>query len=284
MSDPRLTRPLVDEHAFDARYFGHSFHRPYGRDSEWLGFFDKIAERIASDIQPHTVLDAGCALGLLVETLRLRGIDARGLDVSDYAISHVHDSIKEFCRRGSVTETIGERYDLIVSIEVLEHMAPDAADAAIANFCAHSDDILFSSSPFDFGEATHVNVRPPEHWALQFARYGFFRDVDFDASFITSWAVRYRKRIEPVSRIVSEYERALSRLLIERNDLRAKALAVRTEINGMLEREGAMLEGEGALRERLAQAIDTIEHMERSLFWRARRPWAWLSRQKTRSK
>ena len=64
--------------AFDAHYFAHGCGRPYRRDDEWLAFFDGIAERIVTDIAPRSVLDAGCAFGLLVETLRRRGGGAGG--------------------------------------------------------------------------------------------------------------------------------------------------------------------------------------------------------------
>jgi len=52
-------------------------------------------------------------------------------------------------------------------------------DQAIANLCQASDDILFSSTPDDYREFTHVNVQPPEYWAERFALNGFVRDIDF---------------------------------------------------------------------------------------------------------
>ena len=116
----------------------------------------------------------------------------------------VHESIRPFCRQGSIADPIEERFDLIVSIEVLEHMPIREAETAIQNFCASTDDVLFSSSPFDFREPTHVNVHGPEYWAEQFARHQFYRDVDFDASFITPWAARFRRRSEPFHRIVHD--------------------------------------------------------------------------------
>jgi SAM-dependent methyltransferase len=272
LSDVRALNALVNAQVFNASYYAHSFGRPYQRDREWLAFFDAIAQRIASEIQPQSVLDAGCALGLLVETLRLRGVDAFGVDLSSYAIDHVHEPFKPFCRCASVTEPLATRYDLIVSIEVVEHMPPAEADAAIANFCAHTNDVLFSSSPLHFGEPSHLNVRPPEYWASQFARYGFYRDVDFDASFVTAWAVRFRQRGESVTRLAADYERALARLSMERSEVRAKVLALQTAL-------AQMAEAKERFAQLLAQSTNTIEHMERSFFWRARKPWAWLTRQ-----
>jgi hypothetical protein len=105
-----------------------------------------------------------------------------------------------------------------------------AAEAAIANFCRHSGDVLFSSSPFDYKEPTHVNVHPPEYWAAEFARHGFYRDIDFDASYITPWAARFRRSAEPLHRIVRNYERRFWELTVERNDTRAYSMDVQQKL------------------------------------------------------
>ncbi len=212
---------------FNASYYALGCGAPYRRDEAWLGFFGGVAERIVAEIGPGTALDAGCALGLLVEQLRARGVDAEGVDISEFAVASAHESVREHVRVGSVAAPFGRRYDLIVCIEVLEHMPKAEAEAAVANFCAHSDDVLFSSSPLDYKEATHFNVNPPEYWAALFARHGLFRDVDFDAAFITPWAVRFRRSGAPVQRVVRDYERRLWELRRENDDLRAGAVEQR---------------------------------------------------------
>jgi hypothetical protein len=244
-----------DASSFGAEYYATSCGKPYCRNAEWLGFFGGIADRIVSELNPRHVLDAGCALGLLVETLRARGVDASGIDLSSYAIANAAPDVRPFLREGSVAMELDRFYDLIVSIEVLEHMPSDEAVRAVENFCRHTDDVLFSSSPLDFSEATHVNVRPPEDWAAEFARHGFFRDVDFDASFITPWAVRFRRRNDPLHRIVADYERRFAPIVREAGELRRQLLHV----------EHTTVE--------LSIARDRIHHMERSAFWKARERW-----------
>src|ERR1700730_6091946 len=90
--------------SYDAFYFAHSCGRPYQRDEVWLTFFASIAERIASDINPTTVLDAGCAMGFLVEALRDRDVEAVGVDISEYAIENVRADVRPYCWTGSVTD------------------------------------------------------------------------------------------------------------------------------------------------------------------------------------
>lgn len=210
--------------------FGAEYYRtqcgdiPYQRNEAWLEFFDIVAERIISDIQPKTVLDAGCAFGILVERLRARGIEAWGIDISEYAIGKVAPEMQKYCRVGSILDPLPQQYDLIVSIEVVEHMPDGDSKRAIENICAYSNDILISTTPYDYKEPTHFNVQPPDYWARQFARQSFFRDLDFDASFISPWAARYRRHVGPVPEIIQAYERTLWRMKNELNELRGSII------------------------------------------------------------
>ncbi len=225
-----MTLPRNDARFYDAYYYQHGCGEPYARTPAWLDMFNHLAGKIVAEIGPASVLDAGCAMGFLVEALRDRGVEAFGIDLSVYAISQVRPDMQPFCRVGSVTQPFERRYDLIVCIEVLEHMPAADAEQAIANFCQTADDILFSSTPNDYGEPTHFNVQPPEVWAELFARHGFVRDVDFDASFLTPWAVRFRRNREPWHRVVRGFERRFWQLWKENLDLRALSVELRDQL------------------------------------------------------
>ena len=258
---------------FNAWYYQTGCGSPYQRDDRWINLFSKFAERIVAEIGPRSVMDAGCAFGMLVEQLRARGIEAEGIDISGYAIAQAHESVRPYVRVASVTEPFGRRYDLIVCIEVLEHMPRHEAEAAIANMCAWSDDILFSSSPYDHKEATHMNVNPPEYWADRFARHGFFRDIDFDASFLTPWAVRFRRRDEPLHRIVRDYERRfwelwyanqqLRELARDQRDRLAQAVAIREEAERLAEERHAYAT---RLESELTRKNAHIQHLENLIY------------------
>jgi hypothetical protein len=112
----------------------------------------------------------------------------------------------------------------------LEHLPQSDAERAIAYFCQASDDILFSSTPLDYREVTHFNVQPIEYWTYQFALHGFVRDVDFDASFITPWAVRFRRNREPWPRVLQDYERRFWLLWKENSDLRRLTMEMRQQL------------------------------------------------------
>ena len=215
---------------YNADYYEHSCGQPYRHDAVWLQFFGFVADHIARDIHPSTVFDAGCAMGFLVECLRQRGIEAWGVDISEYAIQNVQPEIRPYCRMGSILDPLPQRYDLIVCIEIVEHLAASESEHAIRNLCSYTDDILFSSTPFDFTEPTHVNVQPPEYWVELFTRSGFFHDLDFDASFISNWAMRFRKKPAPLAQLVSTYERRLWQLTFENRSLHETIEKQRNEL------------------------------------------------------
>jgi SAM-dependent methyltransferase len=236
---------------YDQTYFAQGCGRPYQRDEYWLTWFSRIADRIVREIGPRTVLDAGCAMGFLVEALRDRGVEAFGLDVSEYALDQVRADIKPYCTRGSIMATLPRRYDLIVCVEVLEHLSADDAGTAAANLCGHTDDLLFSSTSSDYTEATHVNVRPPEYWAELFARQEFFRDVDYDASYVAGWAVRLRRARDPLARQIGNYERLIVRRRDENSSLRELASEHRqkiAELEAEIERLRRQRDAEAALK------------------------------------
>jgi O-antigen biosynthesis protein len=206
---------LVDVTAdfYDADYYGVSYDQggvPYRREEEvWVDFFEGIAQSITSTLQPASCLDAGCAIGILVEALRARGVDARGFDLSPWAIKQIPAHLQPFCWVGSVTEEIEGHYDLITCIEVLEHLPPWLAEAAVANLCRHAGAVLFSSTPDDFVEPTHLNVEPGGYWANLFLRHGFVRDLDYDASYLAPHAMLFRPGEADTETLVVDYERAL---------------------------------------------------------------------------
>ena len=112
------------ERLYGAQYYAHYWGGggPYERNDQWLQFFGDVADGLIRDFHPTSVLDAGCALGFLVEALRKRGVDADGFDISEFAISEVDESIAPYCRVATLTDPIDRRYDLITCIEVLEHL------------------------------------------------------------------------------------------------------------------------------------------------------------------
>jgi hypothetical protein len=215
MRKSRMITPASNASGNSDQQFGEEYYRshlgpePYGRDNPGLmNFFATVADQVIRSLQPRTILDAGCAMGLLVEAFWDRGITATGFDISDYAIANVRRDIQPYCRVASVVQPIEGTYDVVTCIEVLEHLPEADAIAGITNIARATNTILFSSSPIDVTEPTHINVRQPIWWLEEFRKVGFGPDLVFDAGFISPHAMLLRKRAEPfpwdVLRLFSE--------------------------------------------------------------------------------
>lgn len=215
----------------------------------WEAFFARIAKEIVDRLNPHNVLDAGCAMGFLVKALRDRGALAEGFDTSTWAIAQVPVELRQFCHVGSVTDELSRDFDLITCIEVLEHVSSKDAGIAIGNFCEHARSVLFSSTPEHFDELTHINVRSPDYWAGKFCEHGFFRDFDFDASFVAPHAVLYRP-VQHLSQVVRGYERwsweaqrELHGVRAHRDQLHSEVIGARQELAALMSTKTFRLSG-----------------------------------------
>lgn len=198
-------------------YFFNEFYEKEGggnymNKEVWHPHFENIAEKIIANFSPKTVLDAGCACGYLVEALRNRGVEAYGVDISNYAIEHVSPEIKEFCCVHNIADPLPsyfpQKYDLVVTIEVLEHLYEEDGKQAITNLCSYSDKIIFTSTPDDISDQSHVNVQKAEYWCRIFAQNSFYRNLFQAMDWICPWAMFFEKRTD-VPNLINEYERKL---------------------------------------------------------------------------
>ncbi len=171
--------------------------KDYVHNQGMITLFRNIAKILVHQFHPGTVLDAGCACGHLVAALHELGVDAWGVDISEYAISQVRPDVKEKCFQGSLTDLplpqLPRRFDLVTNIEILEHMPAEDAKRSIRAMCQLSDTILFSSTPLDKEEKTHVNVQPLEYWAELFAGEGFFPDFTIAGKVFNVQSLVFRK-------------------------------------------------------------------------------------------
>ena len=145
---------IMDSEFNENYYLNFCGSHDYINNSAFAKLFKTIAAYIKEKLNPWTVLDAGCACGHLVAALRDLGVEAYGVDTSEYAISQVRGDIKPYCAVSSLTSELPEnfagKYDLVTNIEVLEHMYEKDSLKSLDLLCRYSDMILFSSSPDDF--------------------------------------------------------------------------------------------------------------------------------------
>ena len=91
--------------------------------------------RARAPLTGRRALDVGCGAGLLTEPLARLGAAATGIDAApeNIAIARAHADPQGLAidyRAGGIEAIAGETFDLVVSMEVVEHVADPAAFAA----------------------------------------------------------------------------------------------------------------------------------------------------------
>jgi SAM-dependent methyltransferase len=122
-----------------------------------------------------SVLDVGCGDGRWLRQCAALGVetcigvdgpwtDKRRLLVSTDSIA-IHNLVGRF--------DLHRRFDLAVSLEVAEHIAPEHSEQFIANLVAHSDWVLFGAAIPYQGGFRHINERWQSYWAGIFDGHGY---------------------------------------------------------------------------------------------------------------
>lgn len=149
-------------------------------------FFDYMTESAARSaarmvplvvelLHPKSVIDVGCGTGAWVEAFVREGIeDVWGADgewVDAAALLFPGDRFIS----ADLTRplTIGRTFDLVVSLEVAEHLPASAADAFVASLVNLGHVVLFSAAIPSQGGTRHINEQWPDYWAGRFAQHGY---------------------------------------------------------------------------------------------------------------
>jgi 2-polyprenyl-3-methyl-5-hydroxy-6-metoxy-1,4-benzoquinol methylase len=124
---------------------------------------------------PASVLDVGCGTGTWLRAATELGVgDGLGIDgvvVPEDAL-HVPRSHIKVLDLSSPFD-LGRRFDMVLCLEVAEHLPESAARGLISSIVLHSDSVLFSAAcPGQPGQH-HVNCRWPQYWQEQFNSLGF---------------------------------------------------------------------------------------------------------------
>jgi SAM-dependent methyltransferase len=134
-----------------------------------------IAPLVYDLVRPSSILDVGCGSGAwLASFARLGLADHWGVDgdwVPATELEIARDRFKPFDL--SQPLDLGRSFDLVMSLEVAEHLPESAARTFVASLVRHSGVILFSAAIPMQGGTDHRNERWPEYWRDLFAAHGY---------------------------------------------------------------------------------------------------------------
>jgi SAM-dependent methyltransferase len=122
-----------------------------------------------------SVLDVGCGVGTWIAVARDVGVtDVLGVDGS--YVNRAMLRVPEQCfypHDLAAPLELQRKFDLVLSMEVAEHIDPSAADTFIDSLVRHGDIILFSAAIPGQGGTDHVNERWPQYWQTKFESRGY---------------------------------------------------------------------------------------------------------------
>ena len=129
----RVTSDDKAECAVIAKQYGYDYwdgDRKYGYGGyRYDGRWGKVAEKMAEHYKMKNgmkVLDVGCGMAhLLYEfTQAVPGIEVTGLDISDYALEHAKEEIRDRLVKGEAQELPFEddSFDLVISLTTLHNL------------------------------------------------------------------------------------------------------------------------------------------------------------------
>lgn len=135
----------------------------------------EIIPLLLAIIRPKSVIDVGCATGAWLSVFKEYGIeDIWGVDghyiTRDMLMIDEHRFLKLDLSKHFV---LGRKADLVVSLEVAEHLPSESADTFIRSLVRIGPLILFSAAIPGQGGTDHLNEQWPDYWAALFKSHGY---------------------------------------------------------------------------------------------------------------
>jgi SAM-dependent methyltransferase len=126
-------------------------------------------------IKPQSVIDVGCGLGTWLSVFEKLGVDdIFGIDGDHVDRSMLKIPPERFAAFDLKEPVKIDRYfDLVVSLEVAEHLPEQCAQTFVHSLTKLGPVVLFSAAiPFQGGTA-HLNEQWPDYWANYFSDNGY---------------------------------------------------------------------------------------------------------------
>jgi SAM-dependent methyltransferase len=127
---------------------------------------DVIVPLVLDHYRPRSVIDVGCGEGWFGKAFADRGCRVLGVDGA-----YVQDPVIDF-READLAHSLPElgSFDLVVCLEVAEHLDSDRGPSFIEELCQLAPVVLFSAAIPGQGGMDHRNERWPGYWAELFSR------------------------------------------------------------------------------------------------------------------
>lgn len=174
---------------YDKTYFEKHCGVGYTQETTYLtlrAFVDFIINLKTSCMNTRIIkaLDVGCARGYMVRMLREDGIEAWGVDISEFAIDNAPEEIKVYLKKIDVENEAlpfpNRCFDLVISLSTFEHLRLEKLPFALCqiNRILKPDGLLIINVPdprnkTETVKPEHITVLSMEGWIGLIERFGF---------------------------------------------------------------------------------------------------------------
>lgn len=163
----------------ETKYYGKAFYDELNEGSyRSAQKIIAIADRL---FKPASVLDVGCGAGYWLKVWKEETNATAILGVEgSYMDSSLFELDKKYLLTADLKEPLklNQRYDLVTSMEVAEHIPEENAGTFIQNLTDAGDIILFSAAIKGQLGTYHINEQMPEYWAEKFKQHNYIA-VDY---------------------------------------------------------------------------------------------------------
>jgi len=141
-------------------------------DSEEKPWADRLANWIRKELNPQNLLDIGCGPGTYVHSACDVGISAMGMDI-DGRVKNKLNLINK-----SLFDLDQERAQVVLCMEVVEHISSDLEDLAVSKIAGTVENtLIWTAAAVGQGGIGHINCRDKEYWAKKLTDAGLTRNT-----------------------------------------------------------------------------------------------------------
>jgi SAM-dependent methyltransferase len=135
----------------------------------------RIVPKVLAQVLPKSVIDVGCGTGSwLAEFARNGIVDFCGVE-GDFFPADMLEIPRERFVVFDLTQPYrcSRRFDLVISLEVAEHLPADCAASFVGSLVRLGPAVLFSAAIPGQGGTHHVNEQWQDYWAELFERHDY---------------------------------------------------------------------------------------------------------------